>query len=901
MPKIKKISKLLVVQILLILGCVVYVLPVSAANTTANTPEFVPGELIVKFRVGTSNHEIKAINASHGTSLLSVNPTANFMRLRIHGKERSVRQLVKDYRASRKVEYAEPNYIVHTTLISNDPDFSQLWALDNSGQTTGTLGADISAPEAWDIQTGDSSVIIAVLDSGADYNHQDLAANMWRNPGEIANNGLDDDGNGFIDDVRGWNFVGDNNDPFDDNSHGTHVAGTIAAAGNNGLGVVGVNWQARIMPLKFLDAQGNGTISDAIEALQYAATMGARLTNNSWGGSGFSLALREAIMAADDAGILFVAAAGNVGDNNDLLPLYPASYNLPNLISVAATDHNDNLAIFSNYGPSSVDLGAPGVSILSTTPGDTYGYKSGTSMATPHVTGIAALLMADLPILSHTGVKARLLNAVDQIATLRGTVTTGGRVNAANALLGVVPPELPEPVSLFEDDMENGPNGWTNSGDTSLWHQSTNRFTSSSTAWYYGIEDIFNYNSGGINQGTITSPAIDLTDVTSSALLFSHFLDTEESSRYDVAFVRISVDGGNTFTDIFTKLTTSGEFVQEALNIAAFDGKIINIQFGFDTVDGFYNKAEGWYLDDVKVVGQPAESPPNTPPLANGGPDQILNDSDGDGRESVTLSGLSSIDPDGEIITYEWREGETLLGSAIESKVDLNVGSHPITLTVTDDTGATGSDEVLVTIQQNQAPAANAGPDQTATDNDGDNREIITLTATGSADPDGTITMYEWQEGQTSLGNGATISPSFTVGVHQVTLTITDNGGATATDLCLVTVKPLPSPTIQTSALKIALLKRGFQYHARGIVSIVDDTGNMIQDARVTAEWLLNGRHLKDISTETDKKGVANLDTGKMVAQSGDLFTINVLNVARTGFIYDPSKNVATSAWATIP
>jgi subtilisin family serine protease len=281
-------------------------------------------------------------------------------------------------------------------------------------------------------------VVVAVIDTGVDYNHQDLSANIWTNPGEIPGNGLDDDGNGFIDDVRGWDFNGNDNDPFDDNSHGTHVAGTIAAVGNNEYGVVGVNWTAQIMPIKFINANGSGTVADAIEAIQYATMMGARITNNSWGGAGFSQALKDAIVAADAAGVLFVAAAGNDGENNDILPFYPASFDVPNIIGAAATDHFDDLAGFSNYGSSSVDLGAPGVDILSTIPNDEYDYKSGTSMATPHVSGVAALIMAEFPALTHDEIKERMLNAVDPLLSLKELVSTGGRLNANNALLGVI-------------------------------------------------------------------------------------------------------------------------------------------------------------------------------------------------------------------------------------------------------------------------------------------------------------------------------------------------------------------------------------------------------------------------------------------------------------------------------
>jgi subtilisin family serine protease len=339
------------------------------------------------------------------------------------------------------IAYIDTDYEVSIDETPNDPRLYELWGLDNIGQTGGTLDADIDAPEAWDIQTGSSNVVIAVIDTGVEYSHVDLSGNMWTNPGEIAGNGVDDDNNGYVDDVYGWDFYNHDNDPMDDHSHGTHCAGTIAALGNNGIGVVGVNWEAKVMALKFLSASGSGDTSDAVSAVEYAIMMkldyGTPIIalSNSWGGGGFSQAMKDAIEAADTAGILFVAAAGNdYGSDNDVIPYYPASYDVSNVISVAATDHNDNLASFSNFGASTVDLGAPGVNILSTVLSNGYGSKSGTSMATPHVSGVAGLIKAQFPGLTSSEIKARLLGAVNPVSSLQGITVTGGRLNALNAL-----------------------------------------------------------------------------------------------------------------------------------------------------------------------------------------------------------------------------------------------------------------------------------------------------------------------------------------------------------------------------------------------------------------------------------------------------------------------------------
>src|SRR5262245_58691780 len=300
-------------------------------------------------------------------------------------------------RGNPLVAYAEPDYVLHTAVLPSDSQFSSLWGMNNTGQTGGTLDADIDAPEAWDLTTGSSSTIVAVIDTGVDYRHPDLAANMWVNASEIAGDRIDNDGNGFIDDVHGYDFINNDGDPLDDQGHGTHVAGTIGAVGNNGVGVAGVNWNVRIMALKFLGADGSGSTSDAIRALNYAVQMGARISNNSYGDAEFSNAFRDAINAARLADHVFVAAAGNNGSNNDASPFYPSSYDLANIISVAAIDHNDRPASFTNYGATTVDLAAPGVDIVSTTPNNTYSSFSGTSMASPHVAGVVGLVRGHHP------------------------------------------------------------------------------------------------------------------------------------------------------------------------------------------------------------------------------------------------------------------------------------------------------------------------------------------------------------------------------------------------------------------------------------------------------------------------------------------------------------------------
>ena len=332
-------------------------------------PAFVPGELLVKFRP-----EVRKESAAAYQEWFNISTRRTFA---INGYQQvklppgvTIDEALELYTGDPDVEHAEPNYLLYADRTPDDTDFEELWGLDNTGQnvdeTNGTPDADIDAPEAWDVTIGSSDIIVAVVDSGVDVNHPDLQANIWTNPGEIADNGSDDDGNGYVDDVNGWDFLNGDNAPDDASSHGTHVAGTIAAVGNNGRGVTGVSWTAKIMPLRFLDALGVGNTADAIEAIEYANAMGADVINNSWGGGGNSQSLKAAIDASD---AVVVCAAGNDGRNNESIPFYPSSFTSSNIISVAATDQNDNLASFSNFGVNSVDVAAPGVNIYSSVPG----------------------------------------------------------------------------------------------------------------------------------------------------------------------------------------------------------------------------------------------------------------------------------------------------------------------------------------------------------------------------------------------------------------------------------------------------------------------------------------------------------------------------------------------------
>ncbi|HKB04289.1 MAG TPA: S8 family serine peptidase [Gemmataceae bacterium] len=350
----------------------------------------------------------------------------------------SVGQAVSFFQGQPGVQFAQPDYRVSIARVPNDPGLGSLWGLNNTGQNGGISDADIDAPEAWNTSVGTGNTVVAVIDTGIDYNHPDLSANMWHNPGEIPGNGRDDDGNGFRDDVYGYDFANNDANPMDDNGHGTHVAGTIGAIGDNGVGVAGIDWHARIMALKFLDASGSGYMSDAVRALNYAVANGAKVVNNSYGGGGYDPAMASAISNARSRGVIVVAAAGNDGTNNDAGPVYPANYAGDNVLTVAATDRTDRLASFSNFGRTSVDIAAPGVGIYSTLPNGKYGTFSGTSMATPHVTGALALVWDAHPTWTYRQVIDAVLAGADRLTSLGGTVATGGRLNVAKAIAGAV-------------------------------------------------------------------------------------------------------------------------------------------------------------------------------------------------------------------------------------------------------------------------------------------------------------------------------------------------------------------------------------------------------------------------------------------------------------------------------
>jgi subtilisin family serine protease/Tol biopolymer transport system component len=404
--------------------------------------EYKADELIVRFRPDPAGHERSItdrnqILSNYGCTVVRDFRIVDGLSLVCLNGAMTVEEAVGALNDVDEILYAEPNYRIHVDeTIPNDTRFDELWGMHNTGQTGGVVDADIDAPQAWDIAAGNSQVIVAIIDTGVDYNHVDLAANMWVNEAEAnGTGGVDDDGNGYIDDIYGYDFCNNDANPMDDHYHGTHCAGTVGAVGNNGQGVAGVCWDVRIMAIKFLDSGGGGWTDDAIDCVEYATLMGANVMSNSWGGGSYNEGLKEAIDEAGQAGILFVASAGNDSANNDTYPHYPSSYSSANVIAVLSTDKYDEISDFSNYGPASVDLGAPGSSILSCEPSNQYGYHNGTSMAAPHVAGACALLWSVNPMLPRTEVKEILLSTVDELDDLSNRCVSDGRLNIYNAIL----------------------------------------------------------------------------------------------------------------------------------------------------------------------------------------------------------------------------------------------------------------------------------------------------------------------------------------------------------------------------------------------------------------------------------------------------------------------------------
>ena len=667
------------------------------------------------------------------------------------------------------LEYAQPNYLHFLDLTPNDPSFGDLWGLHNTGQSGGTAGADISATSAWDVTTGSSDVIVGVIDTGVDYNHPDLAANIWTNPNEIAGNGLDDDGNGYVDDIHGINAITNSGNPMDDHDHGTHVSGTIGAVGNNGVGVAGVNWSVSIIGMKFLSSGGSGTTADAIKCIDYAVALkqsgvNIRVLSNSWGGGGFEQALLDAINAANAVDILFVAAAGNDSLNNDSSPHYPSSYDAPNVLAVASTDRNDALSSFSNYGATSVDMGAPGSSILSTVVGGGYASFSGTSMATPHVSGAATLLLSYNDLLTVADLKSTLMNSGDAIPALSGKTVSGRRLNVDAALAQTDPPAptFRLDVSPSSQTLNQGQSTSFNlsttsvlgfSGDVALSLSSspalnaTTTFSPNPVAVGAGsvlIIDTTTATATGTYSLTITgvSGSITRTKTVSLVVRPEGTIDVTYSNNTPVS-IPDNVPAGVTSTLNVTDVTViSSTSVTVNITHTYIGDLIVKLTSPIGTQAVLHNRAGGsadnlnqtytvsafnsentygaWVLSvsdnagidvgtldnwSLTFTGVPGGEPGNIPPTAD---------------FTSSTSGLvatftdTSSDPDGTIASWSWNFGD---GNTSTAQHPVHTyaadGTYSVSLTVTDDRGGQKTVTRSVTVVAPYFPLAATPASQT--------------------------------------------------------------------------------------------------------------------------------------------------------------------------------------------
>jgi subtilisin family serine protease len=431
-----------------------------------NGREAVAREVLVKFRYPLQASELAQVAGDAAAD--EMRPVGRRGVMLVRSRAMNVPALLARLRNRADVEYVEPNLVIRIAAPPNDPSFGQLWGMHNTGQVInfffpGLAGADIDAVPAWDLSTGSTAHVVAVIDTGIDYTHPDLAPNMWSAPSAFT---VTVGGQSITcaAGTHGFNAITRTCNPMDDHHHGTHVAGTIGAAGDNGIGVTGVNWTTRMMGIKFFDANGNGTVANAIVSIEFAvavkeafAASGAadiRVLSNSWGGPEFSQALLDEVAASNDANMLFVAAAGNNAFDNDILPFYPAGLDVPNVLAVAATNNTDDLGWFSNYGAESVDLAAPGVDIFSTMPGGGYAYLSGTSMAAPHVSGAAALVLSACD-LDTAALKQTLIGTVEALPSLEGVTVTGGRLQLHSAIRAcTMPPDTPTGLTARPDDTQ---------------------------------------------------------------------------------------------------------------------------------------------------------------------------------------------------------------------------------------------------------------------------------------------------------------------------------------------------------------------------------------------------------------------------------------------------------------
>ena len=794
----------------------------SSGKVSALSPleSFRQDRILVKPRSELTLGNLSALHASLGMQVLQTYPRVGNLQVVAVPPTSSPSDLIATYRQSSLVEYAEPDYQVQALQAPDDFRYQDgsLWAMHNTGIYGGRPGADIHAQDAWDLQNSAGNIVVAVIDTGVRYTHEDLAANIWVNPGENPGNGIDDDGDGFVDDVHGINAINNTGDPMDDHGHGTHVSGTIGAVGNNSVGVVGVAWKVQIMACKFLDSSGNGFISDAVKCIDYARSKGAKVINSSWGSTSFSSqALRDAIDSARQAGIIWVAAAGNSAEDNGVNPIYPASYGLDNIISVAATTRADDLAFFSNYGATTVDLGAPGAAIFSCWNGSDsdYRYFDGTSMAAPHVTGACALLLAHYPNENYQQIKNRILSSVDPLPSLAGKCRTGGRLNLARALGGGAPP------TLVADFTAN-----PTSGQTPLTVQFTDTSTGSPTKrdWNFGDSAAHSsaqnpshtYNNAGnftatltvtgsdgstssashtitVTSGSSSLPVLTLTATQPDAnvsggqpgvVTFHRTGDTSQSYQVFWTFSGTASNGVD-----YQQLPTNSPFPAGQADATLTITPIDHGQVGDQTVVVTLAPGADYQIGSSNSATVIIHGHQSSGPTAS----FTANPTSGSAPLTVQFSDTSTGSP----TNWDWNFGDgSPDGTAQNPSHTYNsAGTFTATLTVTGN-GQTSSASQTITV-------TNAPASVTANFSANPTSGNAPLTVQFTDQSSGSITSRDWDFGDGTAHSSA-LNSSHTynnAGDYTVTLMVSGSGGSNSKSLTIqVTTAPPPPPTANFGA-----------------------------------------------------------------------------------------------------
>jgi thermitase len=807
---------------------VVFSLEAPLTAQTVSGGAAVSGQIVVKFQPGAAaGAKTNAHRAGGGRVLKEISRTGVQLVEVTAGDEGGA---INRYRRNPNVLYAERNFIRSipkpisnaklanhapgSGVIPGDHMFKEQWALHNTGQLfycfpffpgeelcfyIGTPDADIDAPEAWAISTG-NTVTVGVIDTGIDYTHPDLIQAY----------------------AGGVDYVTPDLDPMDDQGHGTHVSGTIAAAINNTTGdpaeeegVAGVAPLARIRAYKVCDASGNCSDFAIQQAIAQAVADGVKVINMSLGGAEYSQGLDDMVQAAWNAGVVIVAGAGNNGNTGRF---YPAA--LDHVIAVGAFDEDHLRAPFSNYGDW-VHIAAPGNVIMSTyrmaaclpstVPGDIgcYNWLSGTSMATPHVAGAAALVWSRGDVTSNQQVYDILLNSADPV--------------------GVSPVRL---------------DSWTNHGGLNLHN-----------ALSFGLTNLSPTADAGSDQ-TLRDNDADGVELV--------VLDGAASSDSDGVIVDYEW--------------------REGSNVLAFEASpSVFLSVGIHTLTLRVTDDDGATGTDTVVV----TVNPNLPPVANAGPDQAVTDTNADGSELVLLNGSASSDPDGSVVSYQWLEGATVLATVASASVPLTIGTHTLTLRVTDNDGATATDTVVVFVNANLPPIANAGVDQTVTDADNDGSQLVTLNGAGSSDPDGSIIAYEWRRGDVVIAASASPTLSFAVGTHTLTLRVTDNHGATGTDTVVITVNPFVGPTsAHIGDLDRSTASTGNTWSATVTVAVHNTNHQPVAGARVNGRW--NGGAI--VSCTTTSAGTCSF-VSTNIRRRVNSVTFTVTNIVASGLAYASGQN----------